>query len=196
MLQSLFYTVSSLISMYSFVCIIRILMSWIPNLEYSPVGRFIAGLCDPYLNWFKRFSFSRIGMVDFSPILALGLLSVGSMAFSTLAATGRLTLGIVFAGILQVIWSFFSFLLNIMIVFLIIRLIHDLVSRYSYSQFWTMLDRFLNPPISKVTRLFVRNRTMSYRGSLILTLVVAVAVRVGLEFGMHYALLFLYSIPV
>jgi YggT family protein len=196
MLQSIFYTASSLISMYSFVCIIRIMMSWIPNLEYSPVGRFIAGLCDPYLNWFKRFSFTRIGMVDFSPILALGLLSVGSMTFSTLAATGRITLGIVFAGILQVVWSFFSFLLNIMIVFLIIRLIHDLVSRYSYSQFWTMLDRFLNPPISKITRLIMRNRTLSYRGSLILTLLVTVAVRVGLAFGIHYALILLYSIPV
>lgn len=196
MLQSLFYTISSLISLYSFVCIIRILMSWIPGVEYSPFGRFFSGLCDPYLNWFKKLSFTRIGMVDFSPILALGLLSVGSMTFSTLASSGRITLGIVFAGILQVIWSFFSFLLNILIIFLIIRLIYDLFNRYSYSQFWTMLDRFLNPPISKISHFFIKNKTISYRASLILTLVCILVLRVSLQFLINYLVILLYSLHI
>jgi len=196
MFQSIFYTCSTLISLYSFVCLVRILLSWMPQFEYSPVGQFLAGLCDPFLNWFRRFSFTRVGAVDFSPILSLGVLSVGAMVFSTLAATGRITFGIILAGILQVIWSFFSFFLNIIILFLVIRLIYDLINRYSYSPFWSMLDRFLNPPISWVTHLLVRRRTTSYRTSLILTLAVMVALRVGLEFGMHYLQVLLYSLPV
>ncbi len=196
MLQSIFYSLASLVSVYSFVCLLRILMSWMPQLEYSPVGRFIAGLCDPYLNWFRRFSFTRTGMVDFSPILALGTLSIASMTLTTLAATGRISLGVILGGVLQVLWSFFSFILNILILFLIIRLIYDIMSRYSYSQFWTMLDRFLNPPISKVTSFFMRGRTLSYRMSLILTLAVIIVLRGGLEVAFRYLLALLYSLPV
>ena len=77
-----------------------------PQIDQSPAGRFVAGLCDPFLNWFRRFSFTRVGMIDFSPILALGALSLGSMIFSTLASTGHITLGLVLAGLVQIIWSF------------------------------------------------------------------------------------------
>jgi YggT family protein len=167
-----------------------------PQIDQSPAGRFVAGLCDPFLNWFRRFSFTRVGMIDFSPILALGVLSLGSMVFSTLASTGHITLGLVLAGLVQIIWSFFSFFLNIMILFLAIRLIYDLVNRNGFSPFWTMLDRFLNHPISYVTGLLNRGRVMGYRASLILTLVFMVVIRVGLEFAIRYLLAFLYALPV
>lgn len=195
MIQSVFAACSSLLSVYSFICLIRIFMTWVPQFENSQVGRFIASLCDPYLNWFRRFSFTRVGMVDFSPILALGVLSVASMSFSTLAATGRITVGIILAGLLQVLWSFFSFFLNILILFLIIRLIYDLVNRYGFSQFWTMLDRFLNPPISWVTKIFFRGKITSYRFSLIFTLAITIAVRVGLGYAMVLLRNFLYNLP-
>lgn len=197
MLKSFFFTCSSLISVYSFVCLIRILLTWMPQIDQSPAGRFVAGLCDPFLNWFRRFSFTRVGMIDFSPILALGALSLGSMIFSTLASTGHITLGLVLAGLVQIIWSFVSFFLNIMILFLAIRLIYDLVNRNGFSPFWTMLDRFLNHPISYVTGLFNRGRgVMGYRASLILTLAFMVVLRVGLDFAIRYLLAFLYALPV
>jgi YggT family protein len=192
MLKSIFFTISTLITIYSIICLVRIVLSWAPQIEYSPAGRFIAGICDPFLNWFRRFPFTRVGMVDFSPILALGTLSVGSMIFSTLASTGQISLGIIIASLVQVIWSFFSFLLTLFIIFLAIRLIYDFMNRYGYSQFWTMMDRFLNPPISYVTGIFSRGRkAFSYRTSLIITLVVTIIVRVGLEYGVKYLLAFL-----
>jgi len=196
MLKSFFYTCSSLISVYSFVCLIRILLTWMPQIDQSPAGRFVAGLCDPFLNWFRRFSFTRVGMVDFSPILALGALSLGGMIFSTLASTGHITLGLILAGLVQIIWSFVSFFLNIMILFLAIRLIYDLVNRNGFSPFWTMLDRFLNHPISYVTGLFTRGRVIGYRASLILTLVFMIVLRVGLDFAIRYLLAFLYALPI
>lgn len=196
MLQSLFYTISSLISVYSLVCLIRVVMTWMPNLEYTTAGRFLASVCDPYLNWFRRFSFSRIGAIDFSPIFALGLLSVASMTFSTLAVTGRITVGVILAGILQVLWSFIAFLLNILVVMLIIRLIYDFFHRYSYSQFWTVVDRMLNPPIARVTSFFFRRQVISYRASLALTLAVMIALRVGLGIGVTFLAGLLYALPV
>lgn len=196
MFQSVFTTLSSLVSLFSLVCLVRILLTWIPNLDASPVGRFLSGLCDPYLHWFKRFSFTRIGMVDFSPILGLGVLSVGAMTFANIAATGRISIGVILAGLLQVVWSFFGFFLGILAIFLFIRLIYDLIKRYEYGPFWVMLDRFLNPAISYVTRLLGRGKTFSYRASLILTFIVVLFLRFGLAFVVVLLQSLLISLPV
>ena len=32
------------------ICFVRIMLSWFPGAQYSPVGRFLSSLCDPYLN--------------------------------------------------------------------------------------------------------------------------------------------------
>ncbi len=196
MLQSFFSAISTLINLYSLVCLARVLMSWVPDFEYSAPGRFIAGLCDPYLNWFRRFRFTRVGAVDFSPILALGALSVASMTFTTIGATGRFSLGVVLYGILQVLWSFFSFFFNILILFLAIRLIYDLVNRHGYSPFWSMMDRFLNPPIAWVTGALNRGRSMPYRTSLIITLVATIAGRVLLSYAVSFVGRVLANLPV
>ncbi len=184
MLYSIFSTLSTLITAYSFACLLRIFMSWMPQFEYTAPGRFIAALCDPYLNWFRRLSFTRVGAIDFSPIIAL------------LAVTGTITVGIILAGLVSVIWSFFSFFLNILVLFLAIRLVYDLFNRYGYSQFWTMLDRFLNPVISHVTRLFNRGHTMNYRLSLVLTFAVMLGLRIGLGYGIGRLVAFLMRLPV
>lgn len=196
MLQLFFKTCSSVIAVYSFICLIRIFMTWIPQVQNTPFAHVISGITDPYLNWFHRFSFTRIAMMDFSPILAIGILSLGSSLFATLSNAGTITLGIVLAGILNVLWSFFGFFLNFILFFLIIRLVYDFFSRYGSSQFWTMLDRLLNPLISYITRLFGRGRTMKYRTSLILTLAVTLVVRVGLGYAVMYLSRLLYSLPV
>lgn len=91
MLRSLLYTVSQIISLYSFLCLIRIVLSWIPSAANSSFGQILSSLCDPYLNWFRRFPFTRIGMIDFSPILALGVLSVGSDMIARIIRTGHLS---------------------------------------------------------------------------------------------------------
>jgi len=197
MFQSVFAALSAIIKVYSAICLIRIVLSWVPEIEDSPVGRFIAGICDPYLNWFRRFSFTRVGVADFSPILALGVLSVGSMILTRLSRTGTISVGIIVASLLQVAWSFFAFLLSVLIVFLAIRLIYDLMNRYGYSQFWTMMDRFLNPPISWVTGLLGGGRKpLPYRTSLVITLAFMIALRVGLEFGVRYLIQLIANTPL
>lgn len=63
-------------NVYSFILIARIIMSWMPNLNrYQPVIRFIYEMSDPYLNIFRRF-IPPFGGMDFSPIVALIVLSV------------------------------------------------------------------------------------------------------------------------
>ena len=85
MLQFLFQAAAGAVSLYTTLCIIRIIITWFPQINYSVFGRFLSTLCDPYLNLFGRIPL-RFGAFDFTPMLAIGALSVLS---SVLANTAR-----------------------------------------------------------------------------------------------------------
>jgi YggT family protein len=195
MIQSLFNTIVTAITIYSLLCIARILMTWVPGSETSSGGKLLCSITDPYLNWFKRLSFARVGNLDFSPVIALGVLSVTSMTLSTIATTGKITIGYVAGSLVKVLWSFGDFLILAIIVLLAIRLVFDLMSRYSYSPFWTMIDRFLNRPIAWATKLFSRGKPLGYRGSLILTLVIFIVLRFALSYAVWYLIKLLHNLP-
>ena len=179
-MRAIFVALSQLVQLYSFVCVIYILLTWMPDLRYSAFGRLLASICEPFLRFFSRFKFARVGMVDFSPILALGALSVVSSALLRFAYTGKFSFGFVLAGIIQVVWSFFSYLLTILLIFLAARIIYDLFfSRGMRGPFWVMLDNFLNPIISFVSQIFFRSGGTLYRTRLIVTFACALVVRVG-----------------
>ncbi|AIE59577.1 YggT family protein [Bacillus methanolicus] len=58
-----------LFEIYSWALIIYILMSWFPNARESAIGQFLARICEPYLEPFRRL-IPPIGMIDVSPIVA------------------------------------------------------------------------------------------------------------------------------
>lgn len=66
----LFLVLSRLIQFYSYAIIVYILMSWFPNARESSIGQFLARICEPYLEPFRRF-IPPLGMIDISPIVAL-----------------------------------------------------------------------------------------------------------------------------
>ncbi|MGP1594363.1 MAG: YggT family protein [Treponema sp.] len=176
-IRSLLTTISQLISIYSFLCLIRIIISWIPQAAYSSFGQVISSICDPYLNWFRRFRFTQIGIVDFSPILALGVLSIASQLCTSILATGQISLWIVFIGIIELLWSFFSFVTNLLIIFLVLRLLYDIFNFANGSPFWYSLDRFLNPVISQTMQFVPVKTHLQYRAKLIITIIAVVALR-------------------
>ncbi len=196
MLQSLFFTVGSLISLYSLLCLVRIVLTWLPEANYSPLGRLLSSACDPFLDWFRRFSFARTATMDFTPVIALGTLSLASRVFMTLGNTGKITLGAILAGLVGILWSFFSFVLNIFILLLIVRLVYDFANPFGFSQFRSVLDRFLNPSVSRVTGFLFRRQVVSYRLSLILTIVAFVIARVALDYGVAALSGILRNLPI
>ena len=60
------------ISLYTTLCFVRIILTWIPGLEYSKVGQILSAICDPYLKLIKKIPLN-LGNLDFSPMLAIGL---------------------------------------------------------------------------------------------------------------------------
>ncbi|PFA68972.1 hypothetical protein CN378_05680 [Bacillus sp. AFS015802] len=71
----LYQILSNLIQIYSWALIIYILMSWFPSARETSIGQFLARICEPYLEPFRRFVPS-IGMIDISPIVAFIVLNL------------------------------------------------------------------------------------------------------------------------
>jgi len=62
--------VSTLFTLYYYLILAYILMSWFPNARESSIGQFIGKLVDPYLAIFRKFIPPIGGMLDISPIVA------------------------------------------------------------------------------------------------------------------------------
>ena len=72
----LFRSLVTFLSIYSVIILIRILLTWFPNVDWSnPFFSAIAQLTDPYLNLFRSI-IPPIGGLDLSAILAIILLQV------------------------------------------------------------------------------------------------------------------------
>ena len=71
----LLQTLSTFLSIYTVLLIIRILLSWFPNVDwFNPPFSVLSQLTDPYLNLFRSI-IPPLGGIDLSPILAFLLLS-------------------------------------------------------------------------------------------------------------------------
>lgn len=58
------------IEIYSWALIIYILLSWFPGAKESAFGDFLARICEPYLEPFRRF-IPPFGMIDISPLVLI-----------------------------------------------------------------------------------------------------------------------------
>lgn len=71
------------LSLYNTAIIIYILMSWFPNSKTTGFGMFLHSICEPYLEIFRG-RFTRIGMFDFSPIIAIFVLYLAQIGLLSL----------------------------------------------------------------------------------------------------------------
>lgn len=66
-----------LANLFSIILLLRVLSSWLSADPYNPIVQFVARLTDPFLRIISRYIPTRFGMVDFSPIIALLIVSLG-----------------------------------------------------------------------------------------------------------------------
>lgn len=80
-------TVATFLQIYFVLLIIRILLSWFPQVNwFDPPFSILSQLTDPYLNIFRSF-IPPLGGIDFSPILAILLLQVVADIFAQIPAS-------------------------------------------------------------------------------------------------------------
>ncbi|QSJ20038.1 YggT family protein [Nostoc sp. UHCC 0702] len=83
----LFQTLTTFITIYSYLLITRVLLTWFPSINwYNQPFSALSQITDPYLNLFRSI-IPPLGGMDFSPILAFLVLSLAGQLLTSLAAT-------------------------------------------------------------------------------------------------------------
>lgn len=79
-------TLGTFITIYTYILIVRILLTWFPNIDWmSQPFAALSQLTDPYLNIFRSI-IPPLGGIDISPILAIFLLQIAGGLISGLPA--------------------------------------------------------------------------------------------------------------
>ena len=75
-ISNIFGVLSQTLFIYSYILILRVLLTWFPNLDWTnPILSNISAISDPYLNLFRGI-IPPIGGLDLSPILAFVVLNI------------------------------------------------------------------------------------------------------------------------
>ena len=164
-------------SLYMLLCALRVFMSWTPSLSVGKLGNLLSSIVDPYLRVFARISLFRTERFDFSPIAALAVLSVANNMFSTLALTGKVTLGFFLSLILGAGWSAVSFVFSFVAVCALIRIVVFIARWNSLHPVWVILDAILNPILYHINKVIYRNKAVDYLQGLITGFLVLILFR-------------------
>lgn len=185
--------ISAFLSLYSLLCLLRIIITWIPNYSYSKPADILAQICDPYMNLFRGIKWLRFGSFDFSPPLALCILGAGSQLFSSLANGGYINLQMILAMILGIFFSILSSLIFFLIILFAIRLILIMINRDSYNTSGFManqIDSSISPIVYRIARTFAMGRRITYKAALIISIIALLF----LQFALRILLALILSI--
>lgn len=185
--------ISAFLSLYSLLCLLRIIITWIPNYSYSKPADILAQICDPYMNLFRGIKWLRFGSFDFSPALALCILGAGSQLFSSLANGGYINLQTILAMILGIFFSILSSLIFFLIILFAIRLILIMINRDSYNTSGFManqIDSSISPIVYRIARTFAMGRRITYKAALIISIIALLF----LQFALRILLALILSI--
>lgn len=73
--QNLLYAVAKILdialSVYMWILIIRVILSWVNPDPYNPLVRALYSVTDPVLSWLRRRFPLMAGSIDFSPLVVI-----------------------------------------------------------------------------------------------------------------------------
>lgn len=165
-----------LLGAYSLLIWVRIILSWIVRTpSRSSWIYWIGVMVDPYLKAFQS-KRSTVGRLDFSPIIAIGVLSVIESILQFYGLYGTLTLSMVLYVFLSAFWNYG---LSIYFWILFFALVFKTIASMSSSpQMWAAAGSMGDAasPVTDFVRSFAKNRILSEKAvnaiSLVLVLVV------------------------
>ena len=166
------------LSGYMLLLFIRIIITWFSGTDFGKPYEILKSITDPYLNYFRQFSFLRIGMMDFSSIAGILLLVIILNILNTISSYGTITLGLVLAIILGALWSTINFLITFFIILTLIRLVTGIVNARRQSPLMSTVETIISPVTNFVYYKIFKNKNITYStclavtsGILILTLI-------------------------
>lgn len=192
MLRLIFNLLASAVTLYGILCFVRIILTWFPGVNYSQLGRFLSTMCDPYMNLFSRLPL-RIGGLDFSPMISIGLLTLLSSLLKSIAETGHFYLAGLISSLLSLVWGVASSFIFILLIALLIRFVVMLIKGAApYSSIWYAFDNALSNIVYKIASVFTGRRDVEYRTALGLSILVLILLLV-VSYSLVTILLYLLS---
>jgi len=167
--------VSAVLQVYMLLLVIRIVLTWVSMDHGHPVLRILHAVSDPYLNWFRRFRFLIWGNLDFSPLAALLVVNFFSSLARLIAVYGQITVGIVLAILVQLLWGAASFFFLLLGVLSVIRFL-AVQFRWGGQGLWAYLDAVLQPPAAFVGRIIRPGTFVAYTTTLLVLGIVNLAI--------------------
>lgn len=181
---------ASLLSFYSLLIWLRIVLTWIKvpgQTQENPLAYYLGKIVDPYLSWFKGISSLRRSRFDLTPLVALAALSVVQSMLRLYGSYGSLTVGMVFALVLQTLWSY---LVSPIFWFVIIMLGIRLVFCYRRSPqsigYITMLDSMVGGVLNWVQNLIYPKKAINDRQLVITSLIFFIALYIGTSLVLRF----------
>lgn len=163
-MTDLFGVLQAVVVVYLVLVVLRIIITWFRGAEHHAPTEILARVTDPYLRWFQRLRFLRVGVLDFSPAAAILVLIVAGNVLQRLAAAQRVTAGIILAQVLLVTWSAASVLV---VVFMIMAVARAFIAAMRWEQgggLLTVLDQTLQPMVTFVSRRISLGERLMERG--------------------------------
>lgn len=144
------------LSLYVWLIIIRVLLTWINPNPYSPVMRFLAKASDPVLNRARRVFPLTLGGLDFSPVLAIMIIHLlGVVLGQWLISMGRGFPPSSFVPILAMaLISFLDSIAWMLVILMGIRFISALVQPSPYNILVRIIYGLTEPLLSPLRRFF------------------------------------------
>lgn len=154
--------VTGVLSGYMLLLFIRIIITWFSGSDFGRPYEILTSITDPYLNYFKQFSFFKFGMMDFSSIAGILLLVIILNILNTISSYGSITFGLILAIILGAVWSAVNFLITFFIILIVIRLVTGILNATRQSPLMTTIETIISPVTNYVYNKFFKNNNITY----------------------------------
>ena len=185
--MNIFSILASVVSIYTLLCFVRVMLSWFPGAEYSRFGQVLCQMCDPYLNIFRRFRFLRFSSFDFTPAIALCVLMAAQAFFTSLATGAGFRLSTILAMLVMLVGNIFTSLLGFLAVIVLVRLIVYLIAGDGQGSYtiWTAVDRAISPIIFRIAGHIFRNQSISFVKALVVSFIMLVVFSVLISYAIR-----------
>lgn len=154
--------VTGVLSGYMLLLFIRIIITWFSGSDFGRPYEILKSITDPYLNYFRQFTFLKFGMMDFSSIAGILLLVILLNILNTISSYGSITFGLILAIILGAVWSAVNFLITFFIMLIFIRLITGIINATRQSPLMTTIETIISPVTNIVYHKIFKNNNITY----------------------------------
>ena len=176
MIKIIFSVLSTLLNIYSFLIIIRIILTWFSHANHGRPIQLLSVITDPYLNWWRKKFNLQVGVLDISPIVAMAALSVLQTICSSIARYGSISPVVILVICLSAIWSAASFILIFCFAVLVLRFFAFITNSNMYSMFWRVIDTISRPLLYRINRIIFGNRMVKFSTGILVSIAAIAAV--------------------